>query len=74
MKNNRLFHAGLAVLAASLAMDVLDHGHEGHGVTALPGFDFVLGLLCALILGVTAKVVMYRLIGRKTDYYEVKDR
>ena len=74
MKNNRLFHAGLAVLAASLAMDVLDHGHEGHGVTALPGFDFILGLLCALILGVTAKVLMYRLIGRKNDYYEVKDR
>jgi hypothetical protein len=71
--NNKIITGGLLVLAVTLAMDLMDHGHAGHGFLSIPGFEFALGLVCALILAVLAKIVMYNLIGRKIDYYEVEE-
>ena len=67
-KGTLLFLLGLSGI--SLTLDFLEHHHGGHA--HFPGFMLLFGLLGALLLAVFAKLILYRLIGRKQDYYKEK--
>ena len=71
MSRKPLLIAGLVLLALSLILNVIDH--HGHGMMSLPGFMFLFGIAGGALLTVFAKIILYRLIGRKGDYYEKGD-
>ncbi|MFH2202361.1 MAG: hypothetical protein ABIJ96_04560 [Elusimicrobiota bacterium] len=69
MKKKHLLLGGLGLLAISLIMGAMDHGHGGDGIMSMPGFLFLFGIIGGALLTVFAKIIMYKLIGRKDDYY-----